>query len=206
MLAQKTAKFRLTAYNRLGKMLCPRLHKDTERSFIDRTPRPSTLLMKSRKKLKVIEIGFGAGYNAKSLLQELDIEMLYCIDINFEGKYVEGTTSVSKFHEDRRQINESMKVLAKTGKVRFIDADSRNAHQLFRSNSVDFVYVDGAHDFNSVLADLTLYYPKVKPGGMLAGHDFVRSCTELIRAVGEFSVCMGLPYQVILPDFIFMKR
>jgi hypothetical protein len=39
--------------------------------------------------------------------------------------------------------------------------------------SADFVYVDARHDFASVLEDLEHWYPKVRPGGILAGHDYL---------------------------------
>lgn len=39
--------------------------------------------------------------------------------------------------------------------------------------SLDFAYVDARHDYESVLEDLALWLPKVRPGGILAGHDYV---------------------------------
>jgi predicted O-methyltransferase YrrM len=38
--------------------------------------------------------------------------------------------------------------------------------------SLDFVYIDGAHDFDHVMLDLILWTPKVRPGGIVAGHDY----------------------------------
>lgn len=38
--------------------------------------------------------------------------------------------------------------------------------------SLDFVYVDGAHSREAFLADVRAWRPKLKPGGVLAGHDF----------------------------------
>lgn len=37
----------------------------------------------------------------------------------------------------------------------------------------DFVYVDARHDFKGVQQDLEHWWPKVKRGGILAGHDYV---------------------------------
>lgn len=39
--------------------------------------------------------------------------------------------------------------------------------------SLDFVYIDARHDYNGVLEDLLAWWPKLKVGGVLAGHDFV---------------------------------
>ena len=38
--------------------------------------------------------------------------------------------------------------------------------------SVDFVYLDGAHDYTTVKAELPAYFQKVRSGGVLAGHDY----------------------------------
>lgn len=38
--------------------------------------------------------------------------------------------------------------------------------------SYDFIYLDGAHDYKNVLQEIILLWPYIKPGGMLAGHDY----------------------------------
>ena len=37
----------------------------------------------------------------------------------------------------------------------------------------DFIYVDARHDFKGVWEDLVAYWPKLKVGGIIAGHDYV---------------------------------
>ena len=39
-------------------------------------------------------------------------------------------------------------------------------------NNLDFVYIDGNHSYKYVKEDLELYYPKVKDGGLVGGHDY----------------------------------
>lgn len=41
--------------------------------------------------------------------------------------------------------------------------------------SVDFVYLDARHDYTSVSADIAAWWPKLRTGGILAGHDFVNA-------------------------------
>eukprot|EP00927_Polykrikos_kofoidii_P062339 TRINITY_DN57147_c0_g1_i1.p1 TRINITY_DN57147_c0_g1~~TRINITY_DN57147_c0_g1_i1.p1 ORF type:complete len:256 (-),score=35.40 TRINITY_DN57147_c0_g1_i1:105-872(-) len=45
--------------------------------------------------------------------------------------------------------------------------------RLFEDASLDFVYVDARHDRQSVLQDLQTYWPKIREGGVFAGHDYV---------------------------------
>lgn len=41
-------------------------------------------------------------------------------------------------------------------------------------DSLDFVYIDGAHDFDSVMLDLILWSRKARKGGFVGGHDYYR--------------------------------
>lgn len=42
----------------------------------------------------------------------------------------------------------------------------------FKHSSLDFAYIDGNHDYAFVMQDMDLWYPRIKPGGVLCGHDF----------------------------------
>lgn len=53
-----------------------------------------------------------------------------------------------------------------------IIAPSVKASVLFPNRSLQFVFIDGAHDPDSVLCDLTMWWPKVATGGVMAGHDY----------------------------------
>lgn len=79
-------------------------------------------------------------------------------------------------------------------------SDSAEAAAQFSDSSMDFVFIDASHDYNSVRRDILAWWPKVKLGGILAGHDYdfpsVRSAvwntlgqqvtpTETVWAVGR---------------------
>jgi len=55
---------------------------------------------------------------------------------------------------------------------------------------LDFAYIDAAHDYESVKQDLALWFPKVRPGGILAGHDYPEPGVR--AAVDEFCAAHGL--------------
>jgi len=55
-----------------------------------------------------------------------------------------------------------------------IRALSNQVLDLFEDESLDFIYIDGNHTYNSVKEDMELWFPKLKKGGLFAGHDYLR--------------------------------
>lgn len=49
----------------------------------------------------------------------------------------------------------------------------------------DLVFIDAAHDYDSVKADIEAWEPLVKPGGILCGHDYADYCPGVVEAVKE---------------------
>lgn len=58
-------------------------------------------------------------------------------------------------------------------KVEFFEMRSTDAAKLMKGNYFDFVYLDARHDYCAVAEDIDSYWPKVRPGGILGGHDFI---------------------------------
>ena len=50
--------------------------------------------------------------------------------------------------------------------------DSVEAAHTYREQSLDFVFIDGAHEEEPVRRDVMAWLPRVRPGGVLAGHDW----------------------------------
>lgn len=88
---------------------------------------------------------------------------------------------------------------------RILRKASVEAARDFNPASLDFVYLDAGHDLASVRADLLAWAPLVRPGGILAGHDYldgpVSEATFRVKsAVDEFAVREGLRVGVTLRD------
>jgi predicted O-methyltransferase YrrM len=50
---------------------------------------------------------------------------------------------------------------------------------------LDMVFIDADHKYEIVIADIRAWLPKVKPGGILCGHDYRRPGDDVNRAVDE---------------------
>jgi len=68
--------------------------------------------------------------------------------------------------------------------------------------SLDFVYIDADHSFESVTEDIQLWLPKLKPGSFIGGHDYRETDPGVVRAVDEV---LGPPDRVFL-DWSWVHR
>ena len=60
-------------------------------------------------------------------------------------------------------------------------------------NSLDFVYIDQMHDFDSIMLDLILWVPKVRSGGIVAGHDYCKQYQNgVISAMFAYTYAHGI--------------
>ena len=49
------------------------------------------------------------------------------------------------------------------------------------------VYIDATHTFEAVTNDLDVWYPKLKEGGFLCGHDYaIKRWEGVVKAVDNF--------------------
>ena len=69
--------------------------------------------------------------------------------------------------------------------IEFINRNSKNVSQMFENEFFDLVFIDADHRYEKILEDIRLWRPKVKKGGMLAGHDYCDRFEGIQKAVGE---------------------
>lgn len=58
------------------------------------------------------------------------------------------------------------------GRYRAVRNDSCIAARSYDDKSIDFVFIDGDHEYDGVMADIKAWLPKVKKGGVIGGHDY----------------------------------
>jgi predicted O-methyltransferase YrrM len=129
-------------------------------------------------KLNGAEIGVGEGHNAKTMLCTLDFERLHLVD-TFAGE-----TPPNSYEKSLRILSPFM------DKVQYHIMPSAEAAPKFADGSLDFVYIDADHSYQYVLQDCRAWWPKVKVGGIMAGHDW--SIDDIKRAVREFAAANNL--------------
>jgi len=65
-----------------------------------------------------------------------------------------------------------------------IRLESVKAAELYKDESLEFVFIDASHIYEHVFNDIRAWFPKVKQGGHIAGHDY--QGFDVRRAVGKF--------------------
>jgi len=70
--------------------------------------------------------------------------------------------------------------------IRFIRGYSHVVMHEIKNDSVDFLFIDGPHNYKTVSRDLKYYWPKIKEGGFVTGHDYTKEFSGVAKAVREF--------------------
>jgi len=76
--------------------------------------------------------------------------------------------------------------------INTIKGNSHDVYDKFDDESIDFLFLDGDHSYEAVKKDLKLWYPKIKKGGIISGHDYMWVDARVKRAVDEFFLFTGI--------------
>ena len=179
------------------KIFTPNFYKQnkefTEMKF--RVPRPFTLYLKDYYKNKSLigcEIGFGHGLNAISLLEELNIEKLYCIDPMKQYKNV-FSSSTNYFNFE----NSNYSLLQTDLRIKFIKKISDDGFNDLPKN-LDFIYIDGLHTEKQCYNDII---NSISHTNIIGGHDFRRMYqTSVIKAVLKATIKIQITPHINFPD------
>jgi hypothetical protein len=133
-----------------------------------------------------VEVGVAEGTTTEYLLQTLPSLRLSGVDsypvyIDWNDTQPDGDANKA---EMLRKVDPYME------RYNHIYEDSDDAVKMFDDESLDFVFIDGLHTYEQVLKDCKNYYPKIKNGGFIIGHDFAR-IQGVNKAVREFANSIG---------------
>jgi predicted O-methyltransferase YrrM len=136
--------------------------------------------------LRMIEIGSYMGESTQMFATSNIFSEIKCIDpfhgdeefnsiMNYTWEQVK-----SQFHINTNRFNS----------VKLYEGMSYDLVDKFEDNKFDFIYIDGEHTYEAVKRDIQLYLPKLRKGGIIAGHDYSVGSDDLPwpgvnRAVNE---------------------
>jgi hypothetical protein len=77
--------------------------------------------------------------------------------------------------------------------INTVRSSSLDSVNLYENRSLDFVFIDASHEYDDVKKDILTWYPKIKKGGVIAGHDFT-TFDGVRQAVDELIINKGMNY------------
>ena len=159
-----------------------------------------------KKDLIGAEIGVYDGENAANILKHLFVKKLYLIDpYQNYPEYVESGDSKANQEKLENARNQAFQKLSKfKDKVVWINEISDTAYKKI-PEKLDFVYIDANHNYEFVKKDIENYYPLIKEGGVLAGHDIEPMWPGVLFAFTDFIREKNLPYRIIEEDWIIIS-
>ena len=154
-----------------------------------------------------VEVGVNLGIYSADILEGSGLRVLYSVDpwVNVPGFVMKIKTPI----EDRF-IEATERLSAFGDRSVIVRKFSVDAAKDFQDSQLDFVYIDGDHRYEQCKQDLELWWPKIRPTGMLSGHDFRsnRDC-GVEQAVLEFVAEHGLTYRLTAergnPSWVIFK-
>ena len=120
------------------------------------------------------EVGVSKGRYSKVLFNHIEGLKLFCVDPwkSYDG--LEKATSQKRMDEIYNNCLERLKGC----NVEYVRKTTTEAIKQIPDSSLDFVYIDGGHQFDASMLDIISWSPKVREGGIVSGrnyHSFYRS-------------------------------
>lgn len=125
------------------------------------------------------EIGVCTGLTLFSLLKLFPNLRMLGVDkweyvLGYGDKVSNGYASYLGKQIHRHYFDVMHKAMEYGKRVKIFKLDSITAAETCENDSFDFVFIDADHRESFVRADIAVWLPKVKPGGLLLGHDIHR--------------------------------
>lgn len=146
----------------------------------------------------LVEIGVYKGESTLELLNNANIKRYVGIDPYEQyQEYEHDDTNQYTTDQLYNTVKEKFKGFKQLELIRKYSSD---AVDMFKDNSIDFLFVDGNHSYKYVLEDLEKYYPKVKKGGIISGDDFffreeINGIKMVYEAVVDFTQKNNIEYK-----------
>lgn len=121
-----------------------------------------------------VEVGVQEGVHARNLLERWPGTLFAVDPWRHYADYADIANVDQDTHDARYRITvRNLFDFSKLARCHVWRMTGVEAAMFFSPRSIDFVYLDARHDYAGVMADLAAWTMLVKPGGILAGHDYL---------------------------------
>jgi hypothetical protein len=121
-----------------------------------------------------VELGVQEGYFSNELLTRWSsCKEYHLVDVWAPQENYKDVANVGHAEQDRRYQTTLSNTNQWKDKIHVCRNYTTECVRHVPDGYYDFVYVDARHDFKGVYEDLVNWWPKLRKGGILAGHDYV---------------------------------
>ena len=139
-----------------------------------------------------VEVGVAEGRYSLGMLKQWGLKKLYLVDL---WDHVDGMKAeLGATQEKQESIYQDCLVRLEDylDQCVFLRGWSHEMANQVPDNSVGFVHIDATHYHEWVLKDLKAWYPKLRVGGIMSGHDYLNPALTVKSAVDEFTKKLGI--------------
>lgn len=167
------------------------------------------LLKKMPRSGIVAELGVDEGKFSESILDICNPQKLHLVDLWGSSRYND---------KKKNDVNLKFKDQIESGQVEINLGYSTEVGEKFEDGYFDWIYIDTDHSYKTTILELEIWSKKVKPNGIIAGHDFIIGNWDgmvrygVIEAVYEF--CSKNAWEILYitmeldnhPSFAIQKK
>ena len=124
----------------------------------------------------VLEIGSFQGISTE--IFAFSAKHVITIDPYGTGENVKQDGGIDVINWAEKEFHERMKYHSN---IEHMKMSSNKAFSKIPDESIDVLYIDGDHRPEAVIDDITHYFSKVKPNGIIAGHDYYEDIKNVIN-------------------------
>jgi hypothetical protein len=133
-----------------------------------------------------VELGVQEGHYSNKILEKWPkCEKFHLVDSWEHQPNYHDIANVDQNSQNRKFDTTKQNMQKWGSKIVFHRMYTNEAVKHFENNSVDFVYVDARHDYKGAKEDIQNWWPKIKIGGILAGHDFEDANDDPVTATNQ---------------------
>lgn len=159
----------------------------------------------------IAEIGVEQGVYSEVICKANPLAMVYSIDAWKSHRGYRDHTRQSKLDRFYEISKERLAPYNNT----IIRAFSEQAVAQFDNDLLDAVYIDANHNYENVTKDITMWSDKVKSGGIISGHDYIRRKGQdqyyaVVQALNDYCNSNGIEEITVwrgdeVPSWSFIK-
>lgn len=151
------------------------------------------------------EVGVEKGKNAQVMFEIIPNLKLYAVDpYKQHSNYDQNTANYLRRWDDNylQSVKRQAQTRLQDKDAILIEKFSEDAARDILDNSLDFVYIDGDHSYDSVMQDIIIWGRKVRTGGIISGDDYFYDNNKagreakVTQAVNDYTRVHGIEFYI----------